>query len=162
MQGYAIAPGGGTLVEGIAWLWETLRVERPPELFNGRSVGSRSVVWAELFVEEFPGHPAGRSMDARFAGDGLSRFGYTSGGGATSCMYRRVSRLEPASEVLEVLRALMRHCDGLPAGFADGRFGPGARAALRRFQKSHGLAPGGIPGSRTSAALAASATGACR
>ena len=159
---YSIAPGGGTLVEGVAWLWETLYRERPPELFNSRSHGSRSVAWTELFVHEFPRHPAGRRMDAWLARNGQARFGYTSGGGATSCMYRRISRLEPANDVLEMQRALMRHCDGLPAGFADGRFGPGTRAVLKRFQKSHGLTPDGIPGPRTAAALAGPATGACR
>ncbi|MYG64818.1 MAG: hypothetical protein F4158_09795 [Synechococcus sp. SB0675_bin_7] len=35
---YAMAPGGGTLVEGAAWLWETLHREQPPELFNSCGV----------------------------------------------------------------------------------------------------------------------------
>lgn len=159
---YAMAPGGGTLVEGAAWLWETLHREQPPELFNSRSDGSRSVAWTELFVHDFPGHPAGRRMDAWLARNSVARFGYTSGGGPTSCLYRRVARLDPANDVLEMQRALMRHCAGLPAGFADGRFGPGTRAVLKRFQESHGLTPDGIPGPRTSAALAGPATGACR
>ncbi len=159
---YKIAPGGGTLVEGIAWLWETLNRERPPELFNSRSGGSRSVAWTELFVHDFPGHPAGRRMDAWLAGNSEARFGYTSGGGPTSCLYRRVSQLGADDDVLGMQRALMRHCSGLPAGFADGRFGPGTRAVLKRFQESHGLTPDGIFGPRTAAALAGPATGACK
>ena len=158
---YTIAPGGGSLVEGMAWLWGTLQKERPPELFRSRSHGSRSVAWTELFVHDFPRHAAGRKMDAWLEENSTPRFGYTSGGGPTTCMYRRVTPLEPVDDVLGMQLALMRHCSGLPAGFADGRFGPGTRAVLKRFQESHGLTPDGVYGPKTAAVLAGPVTGAC-
>ncbi len=59
-------------------------------------------------------------------------------------------------------RALMRHCSGLPVGFADGKFGPATRSVLRRFQRSHGLVPDGVYGPLTAAALDGPVTGNCR
>ncbi|MEP6910466.1 MAG: peptidoglycan DD-metalloendopeptidase family protein [Actinomycetota bacterium] len=42
---------------------------------------------------------------------------------------------------------------GLYAGTVDGVLGPGTEAALRRFQRSKGLAANGVPGPRTRKAL---------
>ena len=43
---------------------------------------------------------------------------------------------------------------GLPAKRVDGRFDAATAAALRRFQRSHGLAPDGVAGAKTFRALA--------
>jgi hypothetical protein len=42
---------------------------------------------------------------------------------------------------------------GAHTGAIDGIFGPGTRAAVRRFQRRHGLVVDGVPGPRTLAAL---------
>jgi murein DD-endopeptidase MepM/ murein hydrolase activator NlpD len=42
---------------------------------------------------------------------------------------------------------------GFPSGAIDGRFGPGLAGAVRRFQRSVGLAPNGVAGPATLAAL---------
>src|SRR5690242_17373843 len=42
---------------------------------------------------------------------------------------------------------------GFPSGRIDGRFGPRLAGALRRFQRSAGLAPSGVAGRATLAAL---------
>jgi murein DD-endopeptidase MepM/ murein hydrolase activator NlpD len=44
---------------------------------------------------------------------------------------------------------------GFPSGAIDGRFGPEVASAVRRFQRSHGLAVDGVAGPSTLAALAA-------
>ena len=54
---YEIAPGGGTLVEGATFYWESLLEEQPFDLVQTRTSGSRSPAWRELFVLEFPDHP---------------------------------------------------------------------------------------------------------
>jgi murein DD-endopeptidase MepM/ murein hydrolase activator NlpD len=42
---------------------------------------------------------------------------------------------------------------GFPSGVVDGRFGPKLTAAIRRFQRSDGLPPNGVPGQATMRAL---------
>jgi murein DD-endopeptidase MepM/ murein hydrolase activator NlpD len=42
---------------------------------------------------------------------------------------------------------------GFPSGVVDGRFGPKLTAAIRRFQRSDGLPPNGVPGPATMRAL---------
>jgi murein DD-endopeptidase MepM/ murein hydrolase activator NlpD len=42
---------------------------------------------------------------------------------------------------------------GFPSGVVDGRFGPRLTAAIRRFQRSNGLPPNGVPGPATLRAL---------
>ena len=86
---YTVAPGGGTLAEGLAWLWNEIEEKRPVEiLLNTRSEGSKSVAWVELFVHEFPDHPAAGRMDEWLAGKGALHVNM--GGGPTTCLYRRV------------------------------------------------------------------------
>lgn len=91
---YELAPGGGTVVEGAVWLWGWLLEEKPLELMNARGVGSRAVAWTELFIGEFPDHPAAARMDAWLADDIFPRYGYLNGGGPSTCLYRRIA---PAS-----------------------------------------------------------------
>ncbi len=85
---YELAPGGGTLVEGTAFLWNLLLEKQPSELMNARSHGTRSVAWTELFAREFPDHPAAGKMDAWLAGKWTPRYGYN--GGPTTCLFRRI------------------------------------------------------------------------
>lgn len=85
---YTVAPGGGTVVEGAAWLWKALLEEQDSDLFRTRYTGSRGVAWAELFVHEFPDHPAAASMDAWLAT--RTALYLNMGGGPTTCLYRRV------------------------------------------------------------------------
>ena len=68
----------------------------------------------------------------------------------------------PQRDISGMQRALMRHCNGLPVGFADGKFGPATRSVLKRFQKSHGLVPDGVYGPLSAAALDSPVTGNCR
>ena len=86
---YTVAPGGGTLVEGIAWLWNQIEDTRPPEILATRHDGSKSIAWAELFVREFPEHPAAASMNGWLA-DRRPQY-VNMGGGPTTCLYRRIA-----------------------------------------------------------------------
>jgi len=160
---YTMTPGGGNLVEGLAWLWDRLEREQPADLLRARHTGSRAVAWTELFVHEFPHHPASTRMNSWLEENPAPRFSYTGGGGPTTCLYRGESApTTPGSEVQAMQQALMTHCKGLPDGFADGQDGPGTRAVLKRFQESRGLVPDGIYGSKTAAALASPADGNCK
>ena len=86
---YSVAPGGGTLVEGIAWLWNEIEDKRPTELLTDtRNAGSKSVAWAELFVHEFPNHPAAKRMNEWLASKRALHVNM--GGGPTTCLYRHV------------------------------------------------------------------------
>ena len=85
---YTVAPGGGTIVEGAAWLWNRLLEEQDWDLLRTRYSGSRGVAWAELFVHEFPNHPAAASMDAWLATK--SALYLNMGGGPITCLYRRI------------------------------------------------------------------------
>ena len=165
---YSMAPGGGTLVEGMSWLWDRMVQEQPADLLRARHTGSRAVAWTELFVHEFPQHAASRKMESWLEGNPVPRFSYTGGGGPTTCLYRgdfseRVHDYKsPPNEVYEMQQALIRHCQGLSEGFADGAFGPGTRAALKRFQESRGLTPDGVLGPQTAAALSSPPDGSCK
>ena len=87
---YTAAPRGGTLVEGLAWLWNEIEEKRPMELLTDtRNAGSKSVAWAELFVHEFPEHPAAKRMDEWLATKRALHVNM--GGGPTTCLYRRTS-----------------------------------------------------------------------
>lgn len=87
---YEVAPGGGTLAEGASFYWNSFLDERPSNLMEVRTSGSRSPAWTELFVREFPDHPAARKMDSWLAEKWSPRFAYTSGGGPSTCLYRRI------------------------------------------------------------------------
>ena len=71
-------------------------------------------------------------------------------------------KLRPSSDVYKLQIDLMRHCSNLPSNFADRRFGPATRAALKQFQASYGLTPDGIYGPKTADALNSPVTGACK
>ena len=66
-----------------------------------------------------------------------------------------------AVPVLNVQIQLRRHCQGLPAGFADGVWGPQTQQAMVRFQRAYGLVPDGVYGPATASALARSPNGRC-
>ena len=88
---YKIAPGGGTLVEGAAFYWESFLEEQPYDLMHTRTSGSRSPAWTELFVREFPNHPAAAKMASWRGRDSrVPKYAYTSGGGPSTCLYRRI------------------------------------------------------------------------
>jgi peptidoglycan L-alanyl-D-glutamate endopeptidase CwlK len=62
--------------------------------------------------------------------------------------------LKPGSSGPDVLRLQQRLSElGFPPGAHDGNFGPGTHAAVVAFQRSEGLLPDGIVGSRTARAL---------
>ncbi len=86
---YSLAPGGGTLVEGAAWLWKSLHEARRADLLIGRHTGSRGVGWLELFVREFPTHPVAKEIDAWLARNPIPSF-VNMGGGSTTCLFRRI------------------------------------------------------------------------
>ena len=85
---YAVAPGGGTLVEGIAWLWDAYDNERPLALVHTRHTGSKGLGWAELFLHEFPEHLLAAEIDAWL--NNKQPLYLNMGGGPTTCLYRRV------------------------------------------------------------------------
>lgn len=88
---YEVAPGGGTLVEGASHYWESFLEKRPGDLMAPRTTGSRSPAWTELFVREFPDHPAAVKMASWLARDSqVPKYAYTSGGGPSTCLYRRI------------------------------------------------------------------------
>ena len=88
---YKIAPGGGTLVEGAAYYWESFLEKEPFDLMESRTWGSRSPAWTELFVREFPNHPAAAKMASWLSKDSwVPKYAYTSGGGPSTCLYRRI------------------------------------------------------------------------
>ena len=86
---YEVSPGGGTLVEGMAWLTEAMLEARPPDLMRRRHGGSRGIGWMEIFVREFPGSPTARDMDAWLAANPGPYYANMSGG-PTTCLYRRI------------------------------------------------------------------------
>ena len=87
---YELKPGGGTIVEGASWLWERLSEEYPFDLMRARHSGSRAVAWTEIFVSEFPNHPAARKMDYWLEEQMVPRYAYTGGGGPSTCLYRKI------------------------------------------------------------------------
>ena len=86
---YEVAPGGGTLVEGMAWLSKSLLEARPADLMRQRHTGSRGVGWMELFVREFPDRPAAKYIDAWLAAN-PGPYYVNMSGGPTTCLYRRI------------------------------------------------------------------------
>lgn len=87
---YEVAPSGGTLLEGASFYWNSFLENPGSGLRHVRTSGSRSPAWTELFVREFPDHPAARKMDSWLAEKWSPRFAYTSGGGPSTCLYRRI------------------------------------------------------------------------
>ena len=85
---YTVAPGGGTLVEGAAWLWNHLQDQQPENLLQSRHGGSEGVGWIELFLHEFPDHPLAGEIESWT--DSRRPFYLNMGGGPTTCLYRRV------------------------------------------------------------------------
>ena len=86
---YTAAPAGGTIVEGAAWLWNALVEGGHTDLLRTRSPGSRNVAWIELFIREFPGHPATAGMRSWIADSPHPLYGNMNGG-PTTCLYRRL------------------------------------------------------------------------
>ncbi|MCY4579834.1 MAG: hypothetical protein OXD31_12415 [Chloroflexi bacterium] len=87
---YTIAPGGGTVIEGLAWLWDEIEEKRPLEILAfPRHDGSKSIAWVELFVHEFPDHPSAKHMDEWLSKKGALHVNM--GGGPTTCLYGRVT-----------------------------------------------------------------------
>ena len=84
------------------------------------------------------------------------------GSRSKECMSASDSRLRPSADVYKLQIELMRHCSNLPSNFANRRFGPTTRAALKQFQASYGLTPDGIYGPKTADALNGPVTGACK
>ncbi len=66
-----------------------------------------------------------------------------------------------AMTVKDVQLALMRHCSGLPADFADGIAGKMTREAVTRFQSRYFLEADGVVGPGTIAALDGPVSGNC-
>lgn len=88
---YTLAPRGGTVVEGAAWVWKELAKNRHPKLLRARSPGARSVAWIELFVREFPKHPMASEMRSWISQAGGPLYANMAGG-PTTCLYRRVPK----------------------------------------------------------------------
>ena len=88
--------------------------------------------------------------------DGRNRLRCDLGSRSREC----VSRSSP--NVLKFQRQLMRHCEGLPNNFVDGKAGPATKRALRRFQLAYGLVPDGVYGPKTAEALRGKVNGRCR
>ncbi len=86
---YTMAPSGGTVVEGAAWLWDRLVEGRYSNLLRPRSQGSRSAAWVELFIREFPDHPSAEGMRA-WRSKATGSLSGNMGGGPTTCLYRRI------------------------------------------------------------------------
>ena len=86
---YRVSPGGGTLVEGMAWLTKSMFEARLPDLMRRRHSGSRGVGWMEIFVREFPDSPTAKDMDAWLAAN-PGPYYVNMGGGPTTCLYRRI------------------------------------------------------------------------
>ena len=86
---YTIAPGGGTIVEAAAWLWNRLQEEQPDNLLQARDSGSEGVGWAELFLRDFPNHPLAAEINAGL--DKERPLYLNIGGGPTTCLYYRVA-----------------------------------------------------------------------
>ena len=86
---YTVSPGGGTLPEGLTWLWNMVETTIPVEITASRHDGSKSVAWIDLFVHEFPDDPISDNMRTWIEGKGAMHVNM--GGGPTSCLYRAVS-----------------------------------------------------------------------
>src|SRR6478609_5306739 len=75
-------------------------------------------------------------------------------GDTTAPLARGVGmKAAPSVRVRRIQLALRRHHFELGDSGVDGRFGPRTQAAVRRFQRSHGLKVDGIVGPRTRRAL---------
>ena len=86
---YTVAPGGGTIVEGVTWLWNKLQEAQPRNLLQSRHGGGEGVGWVELFLHEFPEHPLAEDIDAWL--DERRPLYLNMGGGPTTCLYRRIA-----------------------------------------------------------------------
>ncbi len=91
---YDLRTHGGSIVDGAAWAFDL--VSRNPELDTDlyrktRHPGGRTMGWPELFVREFPNHPATPGMKAWLRSSSTARFHYLAGG-PTTCLYRSTAR----------------------------------------------------------------------
>ena len=86
---YTMAPKGGTIVEGAEWIWEELIEGGHEDLLRARHPGGRSVAWIELFIREFPDHPAAATMRT-WRSEAGSPLSGNMAGGPTTCLYREV------------------------------------------------------------------------
>lgn len=87
---YTMAPKRGTIVEGAEWTWDKLVESGDPDLLRTRHPGGRSVAWIEIFIREFPTHPAAAKMRAWRSSKTVGPFNGNMGGGPTTCLYRRI------------------------------------------------------------------------
>ena len=88
---YEVSPGGGTLVEGMAWLSKAMFEAQPPGLTRRRHGGSRGIGWMEIFVREFPDNPTAKDMDTWLTAN-PGPYYVNMSGGPTTCLYRRIQR----------------------------------------------------------------------
>ena len=85
---YTVAPAGGTLIDGLEWLWNEIEEKHPREILSRRHSGSRSIGWAELFIREFPEHPLAARMND-WLSDKRPQYVHHAGG-PTTCLYHRI------------------------------------------------------------------------
>ena len=87
---YTIAPGGGNIVEGMAWLWNTI-FKNKSYLLRPRDKGSKSVAWVDLFLNLFPDHPVSVKINTWLKKEvTIPRYGNMNGG-PTTCLYRQIN-----------------------------------------------------------------------
>jgi hypothetical protein len=106
-----------------------------------------------------PYHCHRSSSEMTSSGDGGYRLRCAEGSRSKDCRGGQANAGGSAVRAYQV--QLLKHCRGLPEGFADGSYGPATRNALIRFQRAHGLQPDGKYGPRTAQALAGPISGAC-
>lgn len=90
----------------------------------------------------------------------------SSGGYRLQCSLESRSKdcngISDSTSVQQYQFKLMRHCNYLPLGFADGSYGPATRHALITFQRAYGLTVNGNYGPETARALDSPISGKCR
>ena len=106
-----------------------------------------------------PYHCHRSSSEMTSSGDGGYRLRCAEGSRSKDCRGGQANAGSSAVRAYQV--QLLRHCRGLPEGFADGSYGPATRNALIRFQRAYGLQPDGKYGPRTAQALTGPVSGAC-
>lgn len=90
---YTMKPGGGTLVDGITWIWDEIAANPVSQYRHRkyRNSGAHSGSWSELFIYEFPYHETSAKMRTWLDRRSEGSYGYTSGGGPTTCLYHKIT-----------------------------------------------------------------------